>query len=805
MSTPGRRRRAEDKHTAYNADPKNVGTYTNAPMPRNVERLADGFEDPEAFFKSPTGTNYDGANRTFQSMYNPQTPGNRSEYTLAQTPMTGETGITSLGTIRRSKSRLSDIDIGDNDEEEEHIDDDLLEDEDDLRPATPGQSFFAGNNPPSVTLPSRSRVSASSPAINKTYDSLPSPRATTSAARSPRKSTLSAYSHTTPGRSTRGGRVSDITDENASSPFQQNNGSPDLSLSRNLNDSNDRSINSSPLRNTARKSTRVSTSASPRRSSRLSTSPTTKKTTAQQKKNSRQSERPDRTLDLEEEAPIEQELSIDDADQTRLQDDNDDEIEGDITMENTRRKSMKSAASRKSNATRNGDSIREASISDNEADNGPAYDNDGPSGFDASVQDVSIGNHDDDIQEEDNNNDISALVDDMANGDHGDENDEVEDDVGLEEDAIAEENEEEEEEADRPARPERRHKPATKKRPVKQNRRDENNVPRTRNPRQGSVAPVPKRTRVSQIGVGDGYEDENQYTGNFTVRRSNRQHFAPLEYWRGEKFEYARGPKCPVIKEVITIPEQPAQPLSQRYKKSRSRQRSSSVVQQPKKRRNRNDYDSQDDDDDIENGAQGSIVHTEDGWDAGTEPTGLVKTYPDGFESHRKIACPKALLNPPNMENQSFDYQKVFGEGDFMAAGVVFIPIGSKKATKPSKDNAYVFYVIQGAVQVTIYRTSFVMAPGGQFLVPRGNDYCIENISEDKEVKLFFAQARKIRAGEEETDDVQSQARSSSVVENGKKGNKLTDSNNTSSSSLTTKKKKLQQVREESDNDDDDY
>jgi centromere protein C len=35
-------------------------------------------------------------------------------------------------------------------------------------------------------------------------------------------------------------------------------------------------------------------------------------------------------------------------------------------------------------------------------------------------------------------------------------------------------------------------------------------------------------------------------------------------------------------------------------------------------------------------------------------------------------------------------YQKVFGEDQFIAAGVVFIPVGGKKPGKHSKDNSYV-------------------------------------------------------------------------------------------------------------------
>jgi hypothetical protein len=37
-----------------------------------------------------------------------------------------------------------------------------------------------------------------------------------------------------------------------------------------------------------------------------------------------------------------------------------------------------------------------------------------------------------------------------------------------------------------------------------------------------------------------------------------------------------------------------------------------------------------------------------------------------------------------------FEYQKVFGEDTFAAAGVIRIPAGKKKPGKPSKDNAFV-------------------------------------------------------------------------------------------------------------------
>lgn len=67
-----------------------------------------------------------------------------------------------------------------------------------------------------------------------------------------------------------------------------------------------------------------------------------------------------------------------------------------------------------------------------------------------------------------------------------------------------------------------------------------------------------------------------------------------------------------------------------------------------------------------------------------------------------------------------FKFQKVFGDASFVAAGMLEIPVGGEKPSKPTKDNTYLFYVIEGAVTVKVHRTSFTMAPGGQFMVPRG-------------------------------------------------------------------------------------
>lgn len=100
------------------------------------------------------------------------------------------------------------------------------------------------------------------------------------------------------------------------------------------------------------------------------------------------------------------------------------------------------------------------------------------------------------------------------------------------------------------------------------------------------------------------------------------------------------------------------------------------------------------------------------------------------------------MLQPKLVLGSNFTYQKVFGEDEFFAAGVLNIQVGGSKPSKPSRDNAYVstisnagetksqtdkemlnnqvFFVNQGCVEVTLHRTRFIMSEGGQFFIPRG-------------------------------------------------------------------------------------
>lgn len=56
------------------------------------------------------------------------------------------------------------------------------------------------------------------------------------------------------------------------------------------------------------------------------------------------------------------------------------------------------------------------------------------------------------------------------------------------------------------------------------------------------------------------------------------------------------------------------------------------------------------------------------------------------------------MFEPKSAANSNWFFQKIFGEGDFIAAGEMVIPPEGKKPSKSSKDNAYVSSAISSDV-----------------------------------------------------------------------------------------------------------
>ncbi|KAG6887605.1 hypothetical protein C0995_014084 [Termitomyces sp. Mi166 len=240
--------------------------------------------------------------------------------------------------------------------------------------------------------------------------------------------------------------------------------------------------------------------------------------------------------------------------------------------------------------------------------------------------------------------------------------------------------------------------------------------------------PEPSLRRAKKIKIAEdllkpsrqknGRSKKENRTYREGVRKSARQHYKPLEYWRGEKAVYGRPPGAgnghvlvAPIKEIIRIPKETPEPLG---KRKRSTRRKAALVTNP-----------------------------ESGWDDNTDNFCVLLDYNSGEEVERRIAFLGKDVADYMVASKGWSFMKAFGDAEFIAAGILEIPPGEKKPTKQTKDNTYIFYVIEGTVNLRIHNSNRVLARGAMFMVPRGNSYYIENVC-DRNVKLFFTQARKV-------------------------------------------------------------
>ncbi|KAF5323945.1 hypothetical protein D9611_008285 [Ephemerocybe angulata] len=290
--------------------------------------------------------------------------------------------------------------------------------------------------------------------------------------------------------------------------------------------------------------------------------------------------------------------------------------------------------------------------------------------------------------------------------------------------------------------------------------------------------PRPKKSKRNRVPKPKPKRKENRdYREG--VRRSTREHYKPLEYWRGEKVVYGRDNVqkkvlVPTITEIIIrIPKEPPAPLGKR-KRGRSRSKSMAptsktggstgagagaaaalriwrrggTTTRPRirlvtSRRMRDSFWPAR----AQENLRAHLAHRRPV--TGLPSNAKVLDYRTGQEVERRIAWTARMVNPQPVANNSWSFDKIFGDADFIAAGQLVIPPKSRKPSKATKDNTYIFYVVEGAVNLKVHETSMVLSTGGMFMVPRGNTYFIENISQ-RDARLFFTQARKTMNDEDE-------------------------------------------------------
>ncbi|KAF9077708.1 Mif2/CENP-C like-domain-containing protein [Rhodocollybia butyracea] len=219
------------------------------------------------------------------------------------------------------------------------------------------------------------------------------------------------------------------------------------------------------------------------------------------------------------------------------------------------------------------------------------------------------------------------------------------------------------------------------------------------------------------------------------VRRSQRRPIKPLDWWRNEKYVYERPAQgstlVPHIKEIIRIPEEPKEPLG-KHKRKRGRSRTAQPMGKDKPNREGG----------LNRGESAVDDNPEEGWDDKTPAVSMVIDWKTKEPCDKRITCLAKNVKPqPAIGNEWF-FQRIFGDDSFIAAGQLIIPVHKRKPSKTTKDNTYIFYVIEGAINLKVYEKSMILCTGAMFMIPRGNTYFIENIGE-RDAKLFFTQARK--------------------------------------------------------------
>ncbi|CAJ2511073.1 Uu.00g066980.m01.CDS01 [Anthostomella pinea] len=225
--------------------------------------------------------------------------------------------------------------------------------------------------------------------------------------------------------------------------------------------------------------------------------------------------------------------------------------------------------------------------------------------------------------------------------------------------------------------------------------------------------------------------------GDMRTTRSGRASFKPLEFWKNEHVLYddeevyedkgGRVFKMAAVKGVVR-----AEPVYERKPKRRGRPKAkagrrsrSSIIPEEEVEREEWEEDP--------GRIGGECIMWQPGYE--NEPP-QDEDQVDVVEE--ELAISKYAIQLKDIKDATFKFAKTLTL-PFFGAGIVDLPPGAEKRPKNSRKMQMVFFVHTGCVEVTVAQTTFKIAEGGQWFVPRGNHYSIANLS-DKPARVFFSQ-----------------------------------------------------------------
>ncbi|KAF9185038.1 hypothetical protein BGZ51_002980 [Haplosporangium sp. Z 767] len=274
------------------------------------------------------------------------------------------------------------------------------------------------------------------------------------------------------------------------------------------------------------------------------------------------------------------------------------------------------------------------------------------------------------------------------------------------------------------------------------------------------------RSNQTETGQSERGRDRSK------VRRSKRVTYKPLEFWRNERVILGKNDGTPLpvpeVKGIIrAVPQD--QPKSRGARRRQgSVQLSTGTAHDNTSRRFRRKLRPGSDDEEDDNGSSadsGNLSRQGSNQDVSQKCETI--DHLTGRTVRRVLAETKDSEQEQFQDAAGGEYQFYRGlEDDCISTGMVRIHGLGTKPNKNASVSSMMYYVIQGTVRVTIYNSTFVLRRGGRFLVPKCNQYMIQNLSRT-DCLLLFSQSKAAIPSNPLTTDASGQIATSATRETG--------------------------------------